>query len=468
MNFPQDLLGSLANQSRPPAIDRVIRHWRVFISSEVLGSLFLLLCTIIAMIWANSPVAESYFGLLEMPLSVSLGDLHFSLTLHQWLNEGLMMAFFFLIGLEVKEQILVGELSTVRQALLPVGAALGGMLVPATIYMLLNVAGLGSSGWGVPMSTDIAFALGILALLGRRVPLSLKIFLATLAIADDIGAILVITLFYTGHLNITGLLIAVLFWLILYLLGRWGIYNPLVFFTLSILIWLGFFASGIHATIAGVVIAMAIPARPLREPIHVLEQIRARLDPDRMTGHDVLRHHDQRQAVSELSNAMMDMTPPLVQLEKSLRPWVMFMLMPLFALANAGVSLSEGGASLRETFTHPVGLGVFLGLFVGKPLGISLFTWLAVRLRLADLPRGVTWRHIRGASVLAGIGFTMSLFVTQLAFSNQHALAQEAKIGVLAASAVAGVVGLLILRHARTDELSPGVGLQADKHYAST
>jgi NhaA family Na+:H+ antiporter len=428
---------------RPVAVDRALERFHNFLRSQVIGALLLLLCAVIAIIWANSPYAENYFHIWETELAITLGETHFALSLHEWLNEALMLSFFLLVGMEVKEQILVGELSRPRQAILPVGAALGGMLVPAGIYLLLNQGGDGASGWGVPMSTDIAFALGILALLGKRVPISLKIFLAALAIADDIGAILVITFFYTGTIVTEGLLFAIFFWLIIGVLGRLGIYNAYIYFALSVLVWFGFFVSGIHATIAGVLIAIVIPAHPLTDPKSVLEAIRRRLHPEELQGHDVLRDEYHKETIYHLNNRMSEITPPLLQLSQSLQPWVTFIVMPLFALANAGVVLTgDLGASLTST----VSLGVILGLVIGKPLGITLFSWLFVRLGIAHLPDGLTWAHIRGVSMLAGIGFTMSLFVTELAFAGAHAQADEAKIGILLASFIAGLMGYMTLR----------------------
>lgn len=449
MALPKDFLDQLNSFTRPPLVDDALRSWRHFLHSQIIGSVILLLCTVVALLWANSPSADTYTHLLETPLAVSFGQVTFSLTLHQWLNEALMMAFFLLIGLEVKEQILVGELSNVRQALLPVGAALGGMLVPALIYLSLNQGGATMRGWGIPMSTDIAFALGILALLGKRIPLSLKVFLATLAIADDIGAILVITFFYSGSLNVGGLLLAAFFWFVIFAMGRLGIYNELFYFALSIGVWFGFFTSGIHATIAGIAVAIAIPAHPLLEPKRVLDAINNRLR-GVTVGHGILRDHDQREAIAELNEAMTIVAPPLVQLQRSLQPLVTFVVMPLFALSNAGVAL-HGAESIGEALGSSLGLGILLGLVVGKPLGIALFSWLTVRLGLATLPESLNWSLILGGSLLAGIGFTMSLFVTELAFLEQPALAEQAKLSILTASLLAGVLGLLVLRRLTTN-----------------
>lgn len=427
---------------RTPTVERALHEFRRFTRSQVIGSIVLLIFALIAIIWANSPFAESYFHLWETPLAIRIGEAEFAMTLHQWLNEALMMAFFLIVGLEVKEQILVGELSSVRQALLPIAAALGGMIVPALIYTAFNRDGAAAHGWGVPMSTDIAFALGILALLGRRIPFSLKIFLAALAIADDIGAILVITFFYTGDIAMNGLATALLFWGLIMLLGQLRLYNAYIYFTLSLGVWWGFLVAGIHPTIAGVLVAFAIPSYSLRNP-NILRHLFDQLDMRHFAGHEALRDDERKEQIVTLQETVQEITPPLVQLEHSLQPWVTFVVMPLFALANAGVVM--GGSTAQEQVSS-VTVGIVAGLVIGKPLGITLFTWLAVRSGLARLPSQLRWGHIVGVSMLAGVGFTMSLFVTELAFADSHLLAEEAKIGILLASFVAGLVGFTFLR----------------------
>lgn len=430
-----------AGAPRTPAVERALEKFRVFTHSQVIGSIVLLIFALIAIVWANSPFSESYFHLWETPLAIRFGESEFSMTLHQWLNEALMMAFFLIVGLEVKEQILVGELSSLRQALLPVAAALGGMIVPALIYLALNGGTAGARGWGIPMSTDIAFALGILALLGRRIPFSLKIFLAALAIADDIGAILVITFFYTGEIAFTGVLIAAVFWVAILVLGRLSIYNAYMYFTLSLGVWWGFFIAGIHPTIAGVLVAFAIPSHSLLNP-NILRRLFDKLELQHFEGHEALRDHERKEQIVALQETVQEITPPLTQLEHSLQPWVTFVVMPVFALANAGVVI--GGEAAADVFS-PVTLGIIAGLVLGKPLGITLFAWGAVRLGLATLPQQLRWGHIIGASMLAGVGFTMSLFVTELAFVS-GTLAESAKIGILLASFVAGCAGFAFLR----------------------
>lgn len=436
----------VAGSTRPEPVEQALLSIQKFIRSQVVGSIILLVCAIVALIWANSPFAPVYHQIWETVLSISLGDQTLSLTLHQWVNEGLMMSFFLLVGLEIKQQILVGELSSMRQALLPVSAALGGMVFPALVFVLFNAGTDGISGWGIPMSTDIAFALGILALLGKRIPLSLKVFLAALAIADDLGAILVIAIFYTEKIVVAGLVIAFVFWIILVILSRLGIYTPIIYFMLAIGVWFGFATSGIHATIGGVLVAMTIPAHSLIDPNRFLDVIYEKLpklEDGNQDKRGILSENQKKEAVIAIEEAIHDVEPPLVQVEHSLQPWVTFVVMPLFALSNAGVTIT---GNLIETITHPVSLGVIFGLLVGKQLGITLFSYLMVRLKLCELPDAVTWRHIHGVSMLAGIGFTVSLFVTELAYVSDHHTADIAKVGILLASFIAGGVGFYLLK----------------------
>ncbi|NJL57317.1 Na+/H+ antiporter NhaA [bacterium] len=383
MAWHTDLLNS--SVARPETIDRALARFQRFMHSQVISSVVLLICAVIAILWANSPWSESYFHLWETEVGLSFGDFSFAMTLHGWVNEALMMAFFLVVGLEVKEQIIAGELSSPRRALLPVAAAAGGMIVPALIFSAINLGSVGAAGWGIPMSTDIAFALGILALLGPRIPLSLKIFLAALAIADDLGAIAVITLFYTESIAVNGLLVALGFWLAIFVLSRLGIFNALIYFALSCGVWFGFIMCGIHATIAGVLVAIAIPAHSLVDPKSKLDGLLDRLDSSRLAGRGALHDHEQQEALHELNGVVQDIEPPLVRLLHSLQPWVMFVVMPLFALSNAGVVI---GGDIAGTLTSPVSLGVILGLVIGKPVGITLFTWLMVRSGLAELPSG--------------------------------------------------------------------------------
>ena len=355
-----------------------------------------------------------------------------------------MVVFFFVVGLEIKREMLVGELSSIRQAALPILAALGGVVVPALIYSALNRGGPGAPGWGIPMATDIAFALGVMALLGERVPLGLKVFLTALAIADDIAAVLVIAVFYTTQILWSSLVAAAIIVGLLVIANRLGIRQPLTYLFLGLLLWLAVLDSGVHATIAGVALAFTIPARTTLRPQEFLENCRAVLNhfEQAADSEKSVMNDDEQQAVIEaLENACERVQPPLYRMERALHKWVTFLIMPAFALANAGVILR---GNLSDTFSQPVTLGVIFGLLFGKPVGITLASWLAVRSGIASLPTGVCWKHVHGASWLGGIGFTMSLFVAGLAFSDERMLTM-AKIGIFTASACAGVFGSLLL-----------------------
>jgi NhaA family Na+:H+ antiporter len=355
-----------------------------------------------AFVWANSPWREAYTALLEIPVAVEIGAAGLHKPLLLWINDGLMALFFLMVGLEVKREILQGELSSVQKAALPVAAALGGMVVPALLYTALNFGGPGQAGWAIPMATDIAFALGVLALLGDRVPASLKVFLAALAVADDIGAVTVIALFYSSKISLTALAIAAGFGALLLVLNRMRVQNLGLYLLVGAALWVAVLKSGVHATIAGVLLAMFVPLHGEEDDDH----------------------------------------SPLVHLEHTLHPWVSWGVLPLFALANAGVTVLGSEIDLL----HPVALGTAVGLVIGKSLGVPTFAWLAVRLGWARLPRGAGWPHVVGVGMLAGIGFTMSIFVAGLAFA-EPALLDTAKLGILGSSLVAGLLGAgLLLR----------------------
>jgi Na+:H+ antiporter, NhaA family len=438
-----------------PLVDRVLAPFQRFARMETAGGIVLLACTALALAWANSPWAASYEHLWEQELSVAVGAFSARASLHAAINDGLMAVFFFLVGLEIKREMLVGALASARRAALPVAAALGGMVVPAAIYALLNRGGPGFSGWGIPMATDIAFALGVLALVGDRVPSALKVFLAALAIADDIGAVLVIAVFYTGGVAWGALGAAAL--LILLSLGAnvSGVRRPWVYAAIGVLLWAAVLASGVHATVAGVLLAFTIPVHTRVNATEFVAQSLAALDdfdraidevePERASlARTVLSNAGSQEAIHTLEELCEQAQPPLHRLEHGLHGVVAFAIMPLFALANAGVAL--GGGAAATAASSPVALGALLGLLVGKPVGITLFAWLAVRAGVASLPDGVGWRALAGVACLGGIGFTMALFVAGLAFPGAPALLGEAKLGVLAASAVAGVIGALALR----------------------
>lgn len=434
-------------------IEKILRPFQEFARLEASGGIVLLLCTLLALAWANSPWAESYWHLWETEITVHAGGFEFSRPLHFWINDGLMVIFFLLVGLEIKREFLVGELSSPRKAALPIFAALGGMVTPALIYSALNQGKAGIHGWGIPMATDIAFSLGILALLGRRVPLGLKVFLAAFAIADDLGAVLVIAFFYTEGISWIHLLYGAAFSAAL-LLANWsGVRSILVYGLLGLGLWYSFLLSGVHATVAGVLLAMAIPARTRIDAEEFLRQGRALLEEFEAASRDggnILTNEGQQSALHALEEACELVESPLQRLEEGLHSWVAFGIMPLFALANAGVSL--GGEARESVLANPVSLGVILGLVLGKQIGITLFSWLSVKLRLAALPGGVSWRHIYGAGWLGGIGFTMSLFITHLAFGSRPEHLEAAKTGILTGSVLAALGGTAVLLGSRRAE----------------
>ncbi len=423
-------------------IEQVLYPIRAFMRAEASGGILLIIAALAALIWANSPWSGSYTSLWETKLTIGPTAFELSETLLHWVNDGLMAIFFFVVGLEIKREVLVGELSSLRKAAMPAAAALGGMIVPALIYVAITMGREGSSGWGIPMATDIAFALGVLALLGRRVPESLRVFLTALAIVDDLGAVLIIAIFYTSHVVWEALGAAALIMLALVILNRLGARQPLIYAVLGVGLWVAFLESGIHATLAGVLLAMTIPARNYIDAGEFYRHAHEALQDFDRAGKDgtlILTNAEQQSALGELEDLATRVQSPLLRLEHALHPWVAFAIVPVFALANAGVKLG-GGAGL----TGPVTLGVLAGLVIGKQLGITGACWIAVRSRLTRLPEGVTWWHIYGAAWLGGIGFTMSLFIATLGF-GEGSLLNAAKVGILAASLVAGGVGLLIL-----------------------
>jgi NhaA family Na+:H+ antiporter len=431
--------------SEQPHIDHVVRPFQRFTAQEASAGIVLLACTIVALIWANSPWSHSYHELWDTHLKVGFANYTLDKPLHFWINDALMAVFFFVVGLEIKRSILVGELASPKQAALPVVAAIGGMAIPAALYAALNVGGEGSSGWGIPMATDIAFSLGVLALLGSRIPISLKVFLTAFAIVDDIGAVAVIALFYTDEVAWANVVVAVGLLGVLGLLNWLGVRHAVVYTILGIGVWLSFLTSGIHATVAGILIAATIPSSVRIDPREFVEHGRAMLD---QFERGIRRTHgdhatiEQSAAVEELERACMDVESPLQQLEHDLHPWVAFVVMPVFALANAGVALDGG---LLDALSGRVALGVLIGLIIGKQLGIFAFAWLAIQTGIAVKPNGVTWRQIYGISWLGGIGFTMSIFITGLALDGEE-LVSESKLAIFVASLICGAVGWWILR----------------------
>ena len=405
-----------------------------FVRIEASGGIILLICAIIALVWANSALSESYFHFWETEFALGLGERIISLPLIEWINDGLMVLFFFVVGLEIKRQLTTGELSRPRKAVLPLAAALGGMLVPAAIYLVFNAGGPGEPGWGIPMATDIAFTLGVLALLGSRAPLSLKIFFTALAIADDLGAILVLAIFYSSEIHWISLLIAAVILAILIILNRIRIYSPWPYAFLGVGLWLAFIESGIHPTIAGVLLAATIPTWGAPDTRALLAQCVSVLEEFDAPG--IVQSNRAQVAAQTLETVADRMQSPAQRLEHGLLPWTTYLVLPLFALANAGVEIR-----FDQSLLSMVSIGVVLGLVFGKAIGITFFAWLAVRLRLADMPRNVSLRELFSASWLAGIGFTMSLFIAGNAFRGNLELLDQSKSGILVGSLLAGLIG---------------------------
>jgi len=429
-------------------VERVLSPFQEFISDQKTGSVLLVICTLGALFVANSPLAHEYEALVETPAGFVFGEVSFRMSVRHWINDGLLSLFFFLLGLEIKREILVGELRDPRQSLPIVAGALGGMLIPTTIFFALNSELETIHGWGIPMATDTAFAVGILVLLGRRIPVALFIFLTALAIVDDLGAVLVIAVFYTKSLNLPLLGLAAAFLLVLAGCNASGLRRPFVYFFGGALVWLAMLGSGVHATVAGVLVALTIPARPKLEPrwfvrearglIDELEQVEAKSDKPVLASED---HHDVVERVHDTAEKA---TTPLRRWEHFLERPIALFVIPLFALANAGVPIDA--QSLSALSSDRLAQGIVLGLVVGKSVGIALMTWLALRLNLGHLPRDVTMRHIVGVGLLGGMGFTMSIFIAGLGFADKPDALVSAKTAILLASLVAGICGYLWLR----------------------
>ena len=433
-------------------IDQLMRPFQNFLEKEASGGILLLIFTVVALVWANSPFAESYSHLWHTKFSISFGDFNLDYSLHHWINDGLMAIFFFVVGLEIKRELLVGELSSLKKASLPIMAALGGMIFPALFYVFFNFGKESISGWGIPMATDIAFVIGILALLGSRVPTGLKVFITALAIADDIGAVLVIAFFYTSNISIVSLSFAGGVMLLLIAANLSGVRNLIVYTVLGIILWLSFLFSGVHATVAGVLLAFTIPASSRIDTSQFLlkgKKLLEDFDHSGEEGPNVLSNEAREGIVQNLEENCEKILTPLQRLEHKLHPWVSFFIMPVFALANAGVIIT--GNFISE-LTDPVSFGIVTGLFIGKQLGISAFTWLSVKLKLASLPFSVTWKQIYSAGILAGIGFTMSLFIANLAFTSEELLTIS-KVGILTASLLSGFIGFFILRKSLSNNI---------------
>ena len=401
-----------------------------FLEVEAAGGVFLLAATIAALVWANSPWDQSYVDFWHTEISVTLGNFSISDDLTHWVNDGLMTIFFFVVGLEIKREWVAGELRDRSAALLPGIAAVGGMVVPAAIFLVVNAGGVGRDGWGIPMATDIAFGLALVAVFGSRVPPRLKVFLLTLAIVDDIGAILVIAVFYTDSISVGWLVDAALLSVVVVLLRRANVRYLLAYVVVGFALWLSMFESGVHATIAGVILGLLTPARPFQPELEAEALV------DELEGLDDIKAEDVRRT----SRLIRESVSPAERIEHVLHPWTSFVIIPIFALANAGVPLTA--EPLRDV--SPVLVGIVAGLVIGKLVGITAFAWLATRLPGVELPEGVRWSQVVGIAAVAGIGFSVSLFITDLAFTDPL-LQAEAKIAILLASALAAGVGFLVL-----------------------
>ena len=433
-----------AASNHPTPIEVITSPFVRFARMEAAGGIVLLSTTVLALVWANSPWEHVYHEVFERPFSIGFGKFILTENWHEWINDGLMSLFFFLVGLEIKREILVGELSTLRRAAYPFVAAIGGMAAPALIYLLIARNAGVSRGWAIPISTDIAFTLGALTFLGKRVPLSLKVFVTALAIVDDIFAVIVIAVFYTSNINLISLVLGLVCIIFAFIANVLGVRNPVVYAVTGILAWCCVLSSGVHATIAGILLALAIPARTYLDKSDFLRQSRSLLNELEKTEANSFEEHS---IIHTLEQKVELVESPLHRIEHALQPWIGFLVMPLFALANAGVNILNFGASALH---HPVCLGVILGLVIGKPVGIWTFSYLAVKTNFVARPAHVSWRQILGAGCLCGIGFTMSLFVAGLAFEFGDLL-EISKIAILVASLLSAIAGCLIL--AREDKL---------------
>ena len=425
------------------AFDRVLTPFEEFVHRETTSGILLMISALLALILANSALAHFYHDVVHAQIALSVGPWTLSKTLHHWVNDGLMALFFFVVGLELKREMLVGELAEPRQAALPIAAAIGGMVVPALFYFAINPEGEATRGWGIPMATDIAFAIGALALMAGRVPKALITFLVALAIVDDLGAVLVIALFYTESLSLPALAVACGLFFLLMAFNLGGIHRLLPYFLVAVLLWLALLQSGLHATLAGILVAFAVPARPKYDPGRFSGHVRElvdRFDASYVPGQSIMTNDKLRAVVQTLENGVHQVETPLQRAEHLWHLPVAFLVIPVFALINAGIPIEFG--QLGEVFGHPVTLGVMAGLVLGKFIGITGASWLALKLGIAQLPAGTRFSQIAGVGLLGGIGFTMSIFIAELGFAHQPESLLMAKTGILAASLLSGVAGL--------------------------
>ncbi len=425
---------------------KLISPMERFVHRQSSSGILLMLTTVLALILANSALSGLYFALKEIPVAVGFGVFILSKPLLLWVNDLLMAFFFFVVGLELKRELLFGELASWRKAALPAVAALGGMVVPAAIYFLFNPSGPTSAGWAIPMATDIAFAIGVLVLLGSRVPKALMAFLVAIAIIDDLGAVTVIALFYSENISLHYLLAAAAIMALMYIFNRAGVRRAVPYFILAMGLWFVLLKSGIHPTLAGVIGAFLLPARPRYDPIYFSSKAKALLtqfDSSYADNPTLVKNEKMRELVETLDRAVQNVSTPSQRLEHIWHLPVAYLVVPLFAFINAGITLDV--SAMRGLTADPVFLGVFFGLLLGKFIGIFGFSWLVVRAGWLQLPEGVNFQHVAGMALLAGIGFTMSIFISSLAFPFAPELLTMAKTGILAASLVAGVLGSLLL-----------------------
>ncbi len=428
------------------SFDKILTPFEEFIHRQTTSGFLLMGMAVIALILANGPLASTYEHILHAPVGLNIGNWSIEMTLHHWVNDGLMAVFFFVVGLELKREFVVGELANPRNAILPIAAAIGGMVIPALIYFVINPRGDAAAGWGVPMATDIAFAIGVLALLASRVPKALITFLVALAIVDDLGAVMVIALFYTDTINLGPLMATGGFFVLLIAFNLGGIRNSIPYFVVAVFMWYALYQSGVHATLAGILGALSVPAVPKYDPARFSQRVRELMnhfDATHKPGTSIMTNDELRAVVQSLEVGVHRVEAPLQRLEHFWHMPVAYLVIPIFALTNAGIPLTFG--SMGETLNDPVMLGVLLGLVLGKFIGVTGAAWLMLKLGLAELPKDTRFVQIAGVSLLAGIGFTMSIFVAQLGFGDNAEMLLMAKTGILAASLLAGVAGFVWL-----------------------
>ncbi|WP_286238630.1 Na+/H+ antiporter NhaA [Neptuniibacter halophilus] len=428
------------------AFDRVLTPLEEFIHRQTTSGILLMLCALIALVIANGPFAEAYHHIFQQYLTIGLENVNLSKTIHHWVNDGLMAIFFLVVGLELKRELLVGELANPKQAMLPIIAALGGMMVPAVIYLITNPTGHTAHGWGIPMATDIAFALGALALLGNRVPKSLLMFLIAVAIVDDLGAVVVIALFYTESINMIALSLVGVFTFLLVCLNLGGVRRLLPYLIIGIFLWIAMLKSGVHATLAGVILAFIVPMKPKYDPklfLNLIGESVDRIKAAYKNDENIVINDSLRSQVRSLSKGAYLVQAPAQVLESRLHLSSAYIVIPIFAIANAGVAIDF--SNIAGIVLHPVAMGIGAGLVIGKLIGIAGFTWIAVKSGLCTLPADLNMRHIIGVAFMGGIGFTMSIFIAELGFANYPADLLMAKTGILFASFTAGIIGFIWL-----------------------